>query len=359
MVTPGAGMDARGLHGFASDVSQNLTFDPLMIGFTPYTNSLGLIYYLFIDSIFIGGLISCFFWLFSAILLLKTLRVFNVNDKNTLVIFFIYSFLPSSILFTSITLREVFQLFFINLSLYSYSQIYLNRRYFFYFPFFAGIILMSMLHGALLLFGAMLLFSAVLAVLLNQHTRDLLKKYLKVLVIVGILLLPVGFYALNIFSQISESYDIAEGIYFAVETYQNNLIREDARSNYVSEYKFNTASDFVIFIPFNFIQYFLEPFPWRISNIFDLLVFSENLLRLLLIIVIFKYVGQINNIYKPCIYGFLASLFFVELLWSIGTVNWGTAIRHHVPSLGILLLVTAVCLNERMTKKNYENISYY
>ena len=359
MQTPGAGMDARGLHGFASDVSQNLTFDPLMIGFTPYTNSLGLIYYLFTDSIFIGGLMSCFFWLLSAILLLKTLRAFNVNDKYIVIIFFVYSFLPSSILFTSITLREVFQLFFINLSLYSYSQIYLNRRYFFYLPFFAGIILMSTLHGALLLFGAMLLFSAVLAVLLNQYTRDLLKKYLKVLVIVGILLLPVGFYTLSIFTQISESYDIAEGIYFAVETYQNNLIREDARSNYVSEYKFNSALDFIIFIPFNFIQYFLEPFPWRISNIFDLLVFSENLLRLLSIIIILKYIGQINNFYKPCIYGFLASLFFVELLWSIGTVNWGTAIRHHVPSLGILLLVTAVCLNERVTKKNYENTSYY
>ena len=33
------------------------------------------------------------------------------------------------------------------------------------------------------------------------------------------------------------------------------------------------------------------------------------------------------------------SNFFIETMWSVGTVNWGTASRHHVVSYGLLAIV--------------------
>lgn len=39
---------------------------------------------------------------------------------------------------------------------------------------------------------------------------------------------------------------------------------------------------------------------------------------------------------------------FLELIWSFGTVNWGTALRHHIPSIGLLI----VCA---LHKKQIEN----
>ena len=344
-------MDARGLHNFASEVSNDLVFDTFGIGFTPYTNFLGFIYYLTIDSIFVGGLVSCFFWLLSAILLFKTLKLFKVSNNFLISVFLIYSFLPSSIFFTSITLREVFQLFLINLSLYSYTQIYLNRKYSYYISFLLGIILMSTLHGALLLFGASLFFLAVVSFLINQATKDILKKYLKTIIVILIFIIPIGIYSINTFTQISNSYDISEGIFIAVEAYQNILIQEDARSNYISEYEFSSFADFLTFMPFNFFQYFMEPFPWKIQNLFDLVVFSENFLRLIILYIIISFITNVNPNFKPLLYAFLGSYLFLELVWSIGTVNWGTAIRHHVPSLGILLTLFSIILAEKSVKK--------
>ena len=349
--TPGSGMDARGFHGFASEVSNDLVFDTFGIGFTLYTNFLGFIYYLTIDSIFVGGLVSCFFWLLSAILLFKTLKLFKVSNNFLISVFLIYSFLPSSIFFTSITLREVFQLFLINLSLYSYTQIYLNRKYSYYISFLLGIILMSTLHGALLLFGASLFFLAVVSFLINQATKDILKKYLKTIIVILIFIIPIGIYSINTFTQISNSYDISEGIFIAVEAYQNILIQEDARSNYISEYEFSSFADFLTFMPFNFFQYFMEPFPWKIQNLFDLVVFSENFLRLIILYIIISFITNVNPNFKPLLYAFLGSYLFLELVWSIGTVNWGTAIRHHVPSLGILLTLFSIILAEKSVKK--------
>ena len=31
----------------------------------------------------------------------------------------------------------------------------------------------------------------------------------------------------------------------------------------------------------------------------------------------------------------------LEFLWALGTVNWGTASRHHLPSLGLLVIASA------------------
>jgi hypothetical protein len=33
------------------------------------------------------------------------------------------------------------------------------------------------------------------------------------------------------------------------------------------------------------------------------------------------------------------SYLVIETIWSLGTVNWGTAIRHHLPSIGLLVVV--------------------
>jgi hypothetical protein len=45
----------------------------------------------------------------------------------------------------------------------------------------------------------------------------------------------------------------------------------------------------------------------------------------------------------------LLMFFTAEFVWSTGTINWGTAARHHVPSLS-LLLVAAFALGRNRTK---------
>jgi hypothetical protein len=33
----------------------------------------------------------------------------------------------------------------------------------------------------------------------------------------------------------------------------------------------------------------------------------------------------------------------LEMLWALGTVKWGSAVRHHIPAMGILVII-GICL---------------
>ena len=82
----------------------------------------------------------------------------------------------------------------------------------------------------------------------------------------------------------------------------------------------------------------LQPTPINITTFNDQILLIENLIRfIILLYIIFNlFVNfQMKNIY---IFGFMI-LFIMEIIYASGTVNWGTASRHHVPIQGVLLLL--------------------
>ena len=99
------------------DRFQLFRFEGILIdGSYLYVKFLQNIYDFTVDHLFIGSFLSSVFWYFGALILLKSVNILNVNINNKKTIFLFYSFLPSTILYTSIPLREPFQLFFINLT---------------------------------------------------------------------------------------------------------------------------------------------------------------------------------------------------------------------------------------------------
>ncbi|MEQ1711209.1 MAG: hypothetical protein ABL908_07400, partial [Hyphomicrobium sp.] len=40
----------------------------------------------------------------------------------------------------------------------------------------------------------------------------------------------------------------------------------------------------------------------------------------------------------------LGTFLVCETIWAVGTVNWGTALRHHLPALGCLLVAGLAAL---------------
>ena len=71
----------------------------------------------------------------------------------------------------------------------------------------------------------------------------------------------------------------------------------------------------------------------------DFILFLENVFRIVLIsiIIINLFNFTIKN-YK--LYLSLFLLYFLAEIVGLGTNNWGTAVRHHIPTLGIMLLLT-------------------
>ena len=116
-----ADADAIKFHETALAVSQDINNFDFRTGWI-YASVLGLIYKISFDSIFFGSLISVLGWFVSAVLVLKTVKMLKIESTSKKVILLLFSFWPSAIIFTSVTLRESFQLLFFTLAIFSFLK---------------------------------------------------------------------------------------------------------------------------------------------------------------------------------------------------------------------------------------------
>lgn len=330
--TVGGDADALGLNGFASEVAINGVFDEFRIGYTPYTNILGAIYYITINDIFVGGIFSCLGWFISAYYLKKSFNLINSDLSSVKWALIIYSFLPSSIMFTSITLREPFQLLFINLAVYISVKIRLLKKITYYPLLFVFVMCAGVLHGALLAFS-MLFIVGVTA--FPDHGFSGINFSFKSFLIFSIVLVIVLFGISN-FGDLA--YDLSGGVEYAIEGYQQSLLDVDARTHYKTEIKLSGIFDLIFFVPMGFVQYLFEPFPWRIGSFGDLILMFENILRFFLIWKSVRLIQGFQSSKKSVVQLIFLAYLAMELIWSVGTINWGTSVRHHIPAMGMLLL---------------------
>ena len=339
----GADMDAMSFHSEAVEYSKNLNFDEFRIGWI-YSYGLGIFYFLFSDSLFMGSLLSCFAWLVSAFFLRDSMRLLSISNSNAAKAMWIYIILPSSILFASVTLREPYQLMFVNMAIFSALKIYLHRSLSYWILLIIAAIGMGVLHGALFAFGFILIISLMMLISLRGSSK---KSILKVFIISPAILLLL-FYGFSLFTNVS--YSLENGLGSAVEDFQKGGLNADGRANYKDDIEINGILGLVMFIPVSIFQYLFEPMPWRVSALFDVAVLLENCLRAWLIWKMMRGLRTAENDERKILLFLFVLYMILETIWSLGTINWGTAMRHHLPSMGILVL--AAFFSAGFEKKN-------
>jgi len=360
--TYGSSDDALGFHFVAVDVSQNFVVDVFALTYI-YPFLLGLFYTITTDSLFLGSALSALGWLASAYILLWVMRILSFKMSYQWWVMLIYALIPTSLMYTSVTLREPFQLLFINLALYATLKIYFHRSNAHWLVLFLAVVGMGAMHGALLAFGIFII-AGTLFLLTSRNRKGV--SFTKVLLIAPIAILCL-FYGFELFTSLTPYGDrLDDGLSVAVQAYQEGTLSDayDARANYRSEVAISEGlGGLILSLPYILFQYLFEPMPWKISSIVDVIALLENMLRFWLIWNALKYfVGTYLN--KPRFVAHNAngnrrfylfifiSYLLVESLWSLGTSNWGTASRHHVPSLGLLLVVGFACRNVIFSKYN-------
>jgi len=298
-----------------------------------YAILLSTLYFLSTDLYFIGCLFSIFVWLLSAYVVKKILELLKADDKTKYLVFLFYAFLPSSILNTSAPMREAFELLFINLIIYSALRVYLNKSSLHWIYLVISCLLLGEFHRGLYAFGAVVFVMLVMSIFLRNRRSFPLIGYIFVVPIVTFL----SVYLIGIFSD--QVYDLDQGLYSTIVGYQEGTLAAIGRTNYES---FITGVEgplqLALFIPANLFQYLFEPMPWKISSIIDIVLTLENLLRGLLIFFCLQGLLTTDVISRrPLLFIFLAYL-ILETFWSFGTTNWGTASRHHVPGVALILI---------------------
>jgi hypothetical protein len=116
----------------------------------------------------------------------------------------------------------------------------------------------------------------------------------------------------------------------------------ETRAMYVYKPEINGLFDLFLFMPVSLSQYMLEPLPWRIATGLDLALFVENIVRCLFIFFSVKAFFTVKQYLKTPLIFLILTFFAIEMLWALGTVNWGSAVRHHIPGMGILMII-GVC----------------
>ncbi len=340
----GAEADAVGFHLAASDYAENPVLDKFVMGWI-YSYVLGLIYYFTIESLFLGSLLSCVAWLASAGLLIKIMHRLSFDKSNQCRAILIYTLLPSSIFLTSITLREVYQLLFVNLAVFSALKVYFNKSSVHWLTLFFAVAGMGVLHGVLFVFGVF----TIIALLIFLTFKGLKGFHLKKLALIIPLVALIVFCGLSLFTSVS--YKLDGDLAAVVQSRQQGSLSYYARTNYTDNVEINGVTGLLLFIPVALFQYLFEPMPWRISAAQDLVALAENILRAWLI---WKAGVGLRNMpqqgQRPAMF-VCASYLVLETIWALGTVNWGTAARHHIPSAGLLVIAAFAYAGEKWAKR--------
>ena len=359
--TYGSSDDALGFHVMAAEFSQNLVFDVFVIGHI-YWYILGIFYFITTDSLFLGSALSALGWLASAFILLRIMRILSFKMSNQWRVMLIYALIPTSLMYTSVTLREPFQLLFINLALYAALKIYFHRSNAHWLVLFLAVVGMGAMHGALLVSGIFIIVGTLF--LLTSRNRKGVS-FTKVVLVTPIVILCL-FYGFFLFTSLTSYGDrLDDGLDVAVRVYQEGTLSdgEYARANYRTDIEIDGLGGLILSLPTFLFQYLFEPMPWKIGSMVDVIALLENMLRFWLIWNALKYlVGSYLNKpmfvahnyfgYERCILFIFLSYLIMETLWSLGTSNWGTASRHHLPSLGLLLVASFAYRNVISPKYN-------
>ena len=319
--------DAQNFHNLAVILSTENIFDHLKeIGWY-YSVFLSLIYKISFSSIIIGSLFSVIAWILSAYILYLTLNELKTNKFKIYIALGIYTFLPSIIFYSSLTLRESYQLLFLNLAVYSFVKIE-NKNYLFFIGIFISIIFQFFLHEAMFVSSLFILFFCILS--LFKKNKNLFLLIILISFFVGIILNKKFFFI--------EFYPYLENF----QSRQYNHLAQG--TSYLTKMQINNFYDLIIFLLVLLFKYFFYPLPHQINSLLDFICFIENFLRLFLLYYFLKkIVFNIKNNYT--LINIFIIFFITEIIWSTGIASWGTAIRHHMPQFGILLIIAFSKIN--------------
>ena len=347
----GAEADASSFHNFAVEFSNNS-----MQGGTKheYIYMLGALYYWTINSLFWGSLMSCLAWLVSASLLDRIMRIFLCNSRQRIKAMLLYILIPSAILFTSVTLREAYQLMFVNLMVYSALKILLHKSFRFLPILFAGIIGGGFFHASIFVFGLLLLI-VTLTIAILSNKQHLAIKGLFILLPITVV---IYFYASMVVSSTSYAISFSDGLIKAIENYVIGGLSylDVGRAFYRDSVEIDGVMGLLLYLPVALFQYLFEPMVWRVSSAKDAFLVIENIIRFWLICKALRGVYKMPAGYlrKYLLLVFVAYL-ALETIFSVGTINWGTAARHHIPAMG-LLIISAFAYEGRRIKRVFRSL---
>jgi len=302
-------------------------------GAANYTHFLGFIYRAFSASLFFGKELSVLAFTLSCMVLVKLVDLLDLRHFRVGIVLF-FGLLPSAVIFRSVTLRESWQaLFFL---LIVYWAIRLRKR-----PCIRNVLVllmsafcMALLHHGLARYAIYLIVISLYWGIFSQKMSVRWPRGVRLL-FAGLLIacVIISSQKIGLFMTLGEALEGGAGMRRTLLAYT------DVRTNFSNILDTSSVLGIVTTLPMAFVEYMFAPFPWQVENVKDVWALLESMLRFVLLFFAVsswrRSSGEVRSYY-----GFLLIVVLgLELVWALGTANWGTAIRHHVPGYGIIVLL--------------------
>lgn len=327
---PGSDKDAIRFVRNASNIAHGYIKPDSFVGADLFEYYLSLILKFLSNNTIYLHLSSNIFFVFFIYIFILFLNDLNVKNKFILMPLVILNLFPSILMNTVTVLREPYQMYFLMLCLYSMYKYITKEKIFSLFTFILSTVLLGISHNGLVMVIPLIILIASITFLWmkNLTVKSFSLTFFSIFIILVVIIL-MKFGVLT--SQATDSILFGEGLEYA-EGYR--LSSPDTRASYTGVLDTSSVITTLMSSISLFIKYMIFPMPWMISSVIDLVSITENLIRLCMITYIVK-----NRIGSKIFVSLFILYFLLEMIWSIGTSNWGTASRHHIVSMPILLIV--------------------
>lgn len=318
------------------------------VGVNFYEQLLGTFYRIFGPSQFFGEELSILVFLLSCFVLIEIIKLLNIS-KYTVSLLLIYGLLPTNLIFCSKILREPYQILFFTLSVYWGLRFHLKPAKGAMIFCVFSVLIMGLFHKALILYALFLVpvlflfFPQQVSSSLSNRQRFLKRRW----IFVGLaLIIVVGIFIIgNLDSikglEVTRAFLSGKGLKYTAD-YRTRLMFEDAsnaRANYGIMLDTSSVITLIRSTLLMFVCYLFAPFPWQVTNWLDVYGVAESLLRLLLITFSIISWYRTDGV-QHRIWGLLLVIYFsMTFLWALGTVNYGTSIRHHILTNWIIIIL--------------------
>jgi hypothetical protein len=326
--------DARTFHFYGVDASSGFSED----GFwgnprVAYTNSLGFFYRTFGASHLLGDELSILAFTLSCIVLVRLVSLLDLERFRIGIVLF-FGLLPSSVIFRSVTLRESWQALFFLLSVYWAVRLRKQLGILILSFMLMSVFCMTLLHSGLKIYA---IFMIIISIYWGIFCRKKSVRWERQVWIFFAGLLVA--YVMTLAQKMGWVITLERGL-AAVENFREEAsMTAWTRATYGVMLDTSSVLGLVKTIPMIFVQYMFAPFPWQVGNVKDVYALLESMLRFALLFFAVsswrRSSGEVRSYYN-----FLFIIFLgMELMWALGTINWGTATRHHVPGYSVLVLL--------------------
>lgn len=347
-VIHGVDVDAMKFHANAAAISAIGGWD-FGLGARFYTSALAAAYSLGGPSHLFGEATSVLAFSLSSVVLVRMLDLLKV-ERHQAACVLLFGLHPALALFTSVTLRESWQILFFLQSVYCLLRFRVSAGPGSLLWGLAGAALLACLHNGLILY-ALFMIPLVLFSRLGLRSAVTLPRtvgFSLTLAVAGGLLAAALTGSLPYTPSLAR---LSEGEALEYASRYRERGEKGARAEYAVKLDAGSPAKFALSLPPVYAYYMLSPFPWQIRGGLDLFAAADAWLRLLLLGFSLTALWSPPAGTPPGIPRLLLVLYgSMSVLWAMGTINYGTALRHHIVPFWILVVLGLPPLLDRAAK---------